>query len=440
MAYAAVLSLKLMMIRIFESEKLLSPKGNLWLWCDELPNIVSFLETMKDLPSIKIVDAADCETRVIDAARHFEDLIDSHLSERYLILPSDQSEIYDQTGFFELLSQQLPKVKQEISSFLTAALSKINDKEKQQQQQICRYSSSSSDHASVEKLEDLVGLDDQIKSLKEWVLDHTSTSSVKSVVGMTGIGKTTLVKHVYDDPLVIEKFETRLFLQIGPHYTRLENIIRLVLDQLGAPPSNQVDEKNYYLNRLLWDVLSSHKYLIVLEDVWVNVLGELKLHKNRIKGSHIIVVSQIQSERDFVLDHDFIVLPFLKEDGSWKLLRQTAFSTGEDKRCTQELEKIGKKIARNCEGLPAAILQVGENLRGKSLEEWRILSENEDPLVITRDDNTPLSKALYFSYMMLPQYLKALFLYMGVSSQKNMGFLDPNSPNYGFLRALSIHT
>ncbi|KAL9177962.1 hypothetical protein ABFS82_01G094400 [Erythranthe guttata] len=62
----------------------------------------------------------------------------------------------------------------------------------------------------------------------------------------------------------------------------------------------------------------------------------------------------------------------------------------------------------------AAIIQVGENLRGKSFEEWKTLSEKEDPLVITRYDDTPLSKALFFSYMMLPQLLKPFFMYMGV--------------------------
>ncbi|EYU32839.1 hypothetical protein MIMGU_mgv1a017989mg, partial [Erythranthe guttata] len=58
----------------------------------------------------------------------------------------------------------------------------------------------------------------------------------------------------------------------------------------------------------------------------------------------------------------------------------------------------------------AAIIQVGENLRGKSFEEWKTLSEKEDPLVITRYDDTPLSKALFFSYMMLPQLLKPFFM------------------------------
>ncbi|KAL7123448.1 hypothetical protein ACP275_01G105300 [Erythranthe tilingii] len=133
-----------------------------------------------------------------------------------------------------------------------------------------------------------------------------------------------------------------------------------------------------------------------------------------------------------------VLVSLLKDEESWKLLRQTAFSSSEEK-CSRELEKIGKKIARKCEGLPAAIIQVGENLRGKSFEEWETLSEKEDPLVITRDDHTPLSKALILSYMMLPQYLKLCFLYMGVfpkhygiSRSKliklwlSEGFLDPN--------------
>ncbi|EYU19337.1 hypothetical protein MIMGU_mgv1a018758mg [Erythranthe guttata] len=221
---------------------------------------------------------------------------------------------------------------------------------------------------------------------------------------MTGIGKTTLVKQVYDDPLVIEKFETRLYVHIGPRYNRSEDIVLLVLNQLGVIPSDNVGID--YLNRQLSEALYSKKYLLVLDNVWVHVGFRLPDNRN---GSRVIIISQIQSS---YYRPDVMLVPFLKEDDSWKLLYQTAFTSEEE--CSRELEKIGKKIARSCEGLPAAIIQVGENLRGRSFQEWKTLSEKEDPLVITRDDHTPLSKALYLSYMMLPQNLKICFLYMGV--------------------------
>ncbi|KAL8045402.1 hypothetical protein ABFX02_08G112000 [Erythranthe guttata] len=303
------------------------------------------------------------------------------------------------------LSQQLQIVEHEICSFLIAT-----------DLQICRYSkknSSSSYYNTCNQQHNLlVGLDDQIRALKQWIFDPISHDLVKSVVGMTGIGKTTLVKKVYNDPRVVKEFETRLFLHIGPSYNLLEDILLLVLNQLGVNISdNVVDDKYDYLKKRLREALSSKKYLIVLDDVWSVFRHELKYDAfpNNTRESRVIIISQVQPVRYYNYEtHDFLV-PLLKDEESWKLLRQTAFSNSEEK-CNRELEKIGKQIARNCEGL----LLGAKYQHASSFEEWKTLSENEDPFVITRDDNTPLSMALYFSYLMLPQYLKASFLYIGV--------------------------
>ncbi|EYU32836.1 hypothetical protein MIMGU_mgv1a021209mg, partial [Erythranthe guttata] len=358
-----------------------------------LDEMDSVLDKMEELPSSRIVDAAAYERRVIDALLIFQDLIDSHLSD-----PD-----HDDIGFALSLSQQMEIVKEEITSFLTAT-----DK-------ICsirRYSNFASSYYNTDNQQQnlLVGLDDQITALKQWIFDPISHDLIASVVGMTGIGKTSLVKQVYNDPLVIKEFDTRLFLHIGPDYTRLEDIMLRVLDELGVViPSDKLDDKDY-LEDQFSEALSTQKYLIVLDDVWVD---DYDVMPGNRKGSRIIVVSQIQRLLDYMYTQKFIILPFLNDHNSWKLLHQTAFTNREEK-CSRELEKIGKKIAKNCEGLPAAIIQVGENLRGKSFEEWKTLSEQEDPLVITRYDDTPLSKALFFSYMMLPWHLKPFFLYMGV--------------------------
>ncbi|KAL7160480.1 hypothetical protein ABFS83_01G097800 [Erythranthe nasuta] len=352
MAHAAVLSLKLTM------ESLLSNSEVKFVYDD----LDLFLEKIQSLPSINIVDVAS-ESRVKDVVQKLERLIESRVSDLVL---SDQSEssssMNDHVSFTLLLSQQLPIVEQELSSFVTKLM--ITDIDQQ------RYYFSSSDYT--EKQRNLVGLDDQIKTLKEWIWHPTSNLLVTSVAGMTGIGKTTLVKQVYSDPLVIDEFEIRLFVQIGPHYNQWEEIQLLVLNQLGVVPSDD----QVLVNHQLWEALSSQKYLIVLDDVWADVLHELQYggFPDNGKGSRIIVMSQIQS---YYIRPKVILLPLLKDDQSWKLLRETALTPEE--QCSRELEKIGKKIARNCEGLPAAIIQ-----------------------------------ALYFSYMMLPQCLKLCFLYMGV--------------------------
>ncbi|EYU33545.1 hypothetical protein MIMGU_mgv1a022166mg, partial [Erythranthe guttata] len=358
---------------------------------DEMDSVV---EKMGLIPSSKIVVAASYERRVIDALQIFQDVIHSHLSD------PDHHDIR--------FASSLGIVKEEIASFHTAT------DEEEQSCSSSRYSNFASSYYNTWNQQQnlLVGFDDQIK---EWFFDPNSHDIVKSVVGMTGIGKTSLVQQFYNDPVVIQEFEARLFLHIGPGYTRWKDIMLLVLGELGfVIPSRDDKLDTAYLKNQFSEALSTQKYLIVLDDVWADDtdLVPRGFPENR-KGSRIIVISQIQRLYDFIYTDESIILPFLNDDDSWKLLHQTAFSNTEEK-CSRELEKIGKKIAKNCEGLPAAIIQVGENLRGKSFEEWKTLSEKEDPLVITRYDDTPLSKALFFSYMMLPQNLKPYFQYIGV--------------------------
>lgn len=151
----------------------------------------------------------------------------------------------------------------------------------------------------------------------------------------------------------------------------------------------------------------------------LKIWDELKLFfPNCDKGSRIILTSRLL---DLIIpppgrisNQRSIQIPFLNDNESWNLLREKVFTTNEF--CHPQVEKIGRKIAKKCEGLPLAIIQVGELLRktNKTVEEWEIIAENEDPLIINSDDNTPLSNALYLSYKMLPQYLKVCFLYMGV--------------------------
>ncbi|XP_051123367.1 putative late blight resistance protein homolog R1A-10 [Andrographis paniculata] len=106
---------------------------------------------------------------------------------------------------------------------------------------------------------------------------------------------------------------------------------------------------------------------------------------------------------------------FLDEDDSWKLLRRTVFTSPEES-CGFQLEKIGKKIAKDCEGLPLAIVSIGKLLRRaeKTVEYWKKVSEDENPLGIVVNDNSHITRSLLLSYDMLSRGQKPCFLYVGV--------------------------
>ncbi|KAL2515500.1 putative disease resistance RPP13-like protein 3 [Forsythia ovata] len=100
---------------------------------------------------------------------------------------------------------------------------------------------------------------------------------------------------------------------------------------------------------------------------------------------------------------------FLNENESWNLLRQRIFGEG---YCHPKLEEIGNKIARNCLGLPLAIVVIAGLLsKVKKTQYWENVAENVSSIVTKNEEK--FMEILSLSYSHLPHHLKACFLYMG---------------------------
>ncbi|KAL3628908.1 hypothetical protein CASFOL_027954 [Castilleja foliolosa] len=264
--------------------------------------------------------------------------------------------------------------------------------------------------------DEIVGQDKNLKLLKDVLLPHNHTTKLQVVpiVGMVGIGKTTLAKCICDDPHIRGGFSYRGWVTVSP----VGGVFfSLMCDTLMK---NDRDAISYeYLREMMFKTLYHTKYLLVIDDVWDSDVWywlENTFPDNN-NGNRIIlttrdayVASQAGSGKYILRD------PFLDDDESWNLLRKVAFTNDSTPSPSSPLEIIGRKIAKSCEGLPLAIIEIGKILRGteKTVQKWKEVEESENPLNIGADDNTPLSRALYWSYKKLPSYLKACFLYMGI--------------------------
>lgn len=90
------------------------------------------------------------------------------------------------------------------------------------------------------------------------------------------------------------------------------------------------------------------------------------------------------------------------------MLEERVFGNG---HCPQELQQIGKKIAKNCRGLPLIVVVVAGLLKGNMTKEyWESVSENISSAEPTIAEQC--SKVLFLSYDSLPLYLKPCFLYV----------------------------
>ncbi|KAL0364748.1 UNVERIFIED_CONTAM: putative late blight resistance proteinR1A-3 [Sesamum angustifolium] len=234
---------------------------------------------------------------------------------------------------------------------------------------------------------------------------------------MGGIGKTTMARNLYDDPSVISHFDTRAWATISQDYNKqkLRHVLLSLLGcVIGKPDDALLRKTDDELALCLHQALMGRRYLIVLDDVWdVKPWDDTRrFFPDENNGSRIIVTTRESSVADYTSsESSHHQMNLLKDDDSWNLLRQKVFIPEET--CSSELENVGKKIAKDCRGLPLAIHVIGGILsQAKTNQDfWEQVSDNVSSTVADKDEH--FSNILSLSYNHLPDHLKPCFLYMG---------------------------
>ncbi|RHN73500.1 putative P-loop containing nucleoside triphosphate hydrolase, leucine-rich repeat domain, L [Medicago truncatula] len=108
-------------------------------------------------------------------------------------------------------------------------------------------------------------------------------------------------------------------------------------------------------------------------------------------------------------------LHHLDEEDSWTLFAKHAFHGFDDSyavswtKKTTLHEKVGKKVADKCKGLPLALIAIGNLLRrNSSLQHWEKISESD---AWDLAEGNRIVPALMVSYQSLPTHLKKCFEY-----------------------------
>ncbi|XP_073039242.1 disease resistance protein RPM1-like [Primulina eburnea] len=269
--------------------------------------------------------------------------------------------------------------------------------------------------------EEVVGIEEPKKQLVEWLKQTDDGLMVISVVGMGGLGKTTLVKKIYDDSSVKSNFDCHVWVTVSENID-LDRLLRDMINQLVSeaklqPPENLEAMNGDGMKEYVYKFLKDKTYMIVLDDVWkVHVWESIRYSfpRNNARGRIIITTRLYNIGNAACIEtggHLYNLAP-LNAENSEKLFYRKAFPGNS---CPSYLNEISKSILKRCEGLPLAIVVIGGLLATKNnnFEDWKIL-ERTIGLELEGDYLKRLNKLLSLSYYDLPYYLKACFLYLSI--------------------------
>ncbi|KAL0440949.1 UNVERIFIED_CONTAM: putative disease resistance RPP13-like protein 3 [Sesamum radiatum] len=266
----------------------------------------------------------------------------------------------------------------------------------------------------------MVGFDEYLLRILDELTRDDSDLLILPIVGMGGIGKTTLARNTFDHLSIVEHFDTRLWSTVSQEYSEKEILLGLLNIKIDHERGETVGE----LGQNLYQKLFGRRYLIVLDDVWsTNVWDGLKaFFPNNRNGSRVLVTTRLLNVARSLGSHDhYLTINFLDEDKSWNLFCEKVFAQEE---CPYpELEEIGKSIAKDCNGLPLAIVVIGGLLAKSNMtqEYWEFVLENLTSFSNSEEDEH-CSRVLSLSYNHLPIHLKPCFLYWRVFPEDHHSF------------------
>ncbi|TKY63564.1 Disease resistance protein RPM1 [Spatholobus suberectus] len=272
---------------------------------------------------------------------------------------------------------------------------------------------------------EVVGIEGPRDELIDWLVEGPAERIVISVVGMGGLGKTTLVNRVFNSQKVIGHFDSHAWITVSQSYT-VEGLMRDLLKKLckekrEAPPQDISEMDRDSLIDEVRNYLQQKRYVVVLDDIWnLELWGQIEnaMFDNK-NGSRILITTR---KRDVVVSckstpfdqvHE---MTFLTLEKSLELFCKKAFRFDNNGYCPEDLMDTSSEIVKKCKGLPLAIVAIGGLLSGKEKTtfEWEKIRQGLSSELEKNHHLIGITKILGFSYDDLPYYLKTCLLYFGI--------------------------
>nr|XP_023916228.1 putative disease resistance protein RGA3 [Quercus suber] len=261
--------------------------------------------------------------------------------------------------------------------------------------------------------EKVIGREDDKKAIIKLLLEPNNEENVSIVpiVGIGGLGKTTLAQFVYNDKNIKEHFELKMWICTSNVFD-----VKMIIQKIISATGKKLEDHNMdKLQDQLRKIINQKKYLLVLDDVWNEDPHKWESLEDLLaggaKGSKIVITTRARLVAEITCPASIYTLKGLNEEQSWLLFKQIAFRKGQGQGTNNpRLEEIGREIVHKCQGIPLAIKSIGNVLRLEKTEhKWSYVKKNI--LEIATQQKNDIFPILKLSYDHLPSHLKSCFAF-----------------------------
>ncbi|XP_042519607.1 putative disease resistance protein At1g50180 [Macadamia integrifolia] len=283
--------------------------------------------------------------------------------------------------------------------------------------------------APIEEEVDVVGFEKDIEKLVKLLIKEESRHQqllVVSIVGMGGLGKTTLAKEVCSEVKNNTTCDSYALIYVSQEYTMKDLLTGAMvqLKMLTSEEEENLKRKNEQdLGNELSDYLKERKCLLVFDDVWKiedwdEIKGVFLAHQDEGKQQKVLLTTRnVEVAKHAGSSIDRHELQPLGDEESFKLFEQKVFQSqvvSGERHCPEDLKALGKELVERCRGLPLAIVVLGSLLstKEKTYNVWSKVLES-----MNWQFNQGPQQCIHIlatSYIDLPYYLQSCFLYFGL--------------------------
>ncbi|CAL5096774.1 unnamed protein product [Urochloa decumbens] len=243
------------------------------------------------------------------------------------------------------------------------------------------------------------------------LLDQASNVNLTifPIVGMGGLGKTTLAQLVYNDPEIQKHFQLRLWVCVSDNF----NVDFLAESIVEEATKNGCQANGSSALDKLQSAVSGKRYLLVLDDVWNREAHKWEKLKSCLQhgGSGSLVLTTTRDKKVAQLmmgtSKGEYELGNLGDDFLAEIIKTRAFSSKQEDWPRDQVNMVGDFVKR-CAGSPLAATALGSVLSTKTtVREWKDLLRRKKIC----DEKNGILPVLKLSYNCLPSHMRQCFAF-----------------------------